>query len=194
MNKVNVLIEGYAKELKNGWKASSTTTLIQTDNLNILCDPGINYPLLSKKLKKKNLKPNDIDWIFLSHTHIDHSYNMAYFPQAKVIDLETIYDKDDEYDHGGKIPSTDLKIIPTPGHALEHCSLVIPTNKGVYVVAADAFWWTNNEDQKTDKESLLSKDDPFTVDKKDLLQSRQKVLKLADYIIPGHGKMFEVEK
>lgn len=29
MAKVKVLIEGYAKETKNGWLASSTTTLIE---------------------------------------------------------------------------------------------------------------------------------------------------------------------
>lgn len=48
--RVKVLIEGYAKETKNGLFASCTTTLIQTDNHNIIVDPGINRKLLLQKL------------------------------------------------------------------------------------------------------------------------------------------------
>ena len=33
-------------------------------------------------------------------------------------------------------------------------------------------------------------EDPYAIDAKRLEDSRKKVLALADYIIPGHGKMF----
>ena len=36
--------------------------------------------------------------------------------------------------------------------------------------------------------------DPYASDMKKLKESRKKLLELADYIIPGHGKMFKVEK
>ncbi len=36
MNKIKVLIQGYAKEIKNGWLASSTVTLIQSNDKNII--------------------------------------------------------------------------------------------------------------------------------------------------------------
>jgi hypothetical protein len=36
--------------------------------------------------------------------------------------------------------------------------------------------------------------DPYVKNEKDLKESRKKVLEIADYIIPGHGKMFKVQK
>jgi glyoxylase-like metal-dependent hydrolase (beta-lactamase superfamily II) len=35
---------------------------------------------------------------------------------------------------------------------------------------------------------------PVELNMKELIKSRKKLLKLADYIIPGHGKMFMVKK
>lgn len=89
---------------------------------------------------------------------------------------------------------TDLKIIQTPGHEKFHASLAVPTQEGVYVIAGDVFWWRDNEEQKTDRDSLMRHQDPFVKDKDALAASREKVLEIADYIIPGHGKVFEVEK
>ena len=179
----------------SGWEASSSATLLQTDKVNILCDPGINFDLLSQGLAKENLKHPDIDWIFLTHTHIDHCYSMACFPKAKVIDLDTVYDKDKEDIHNSEIPGVNLKIISTPGHTFDHCSLVVSTHKGIYVVAGDVFWWADDEEQKVDKHSLLSKKDPIKgVDSKTLLKSRERILKIANYIIPGHGKMFKASR
>ena len=42
MNQVKILIQGYAKEIENGWKASSTVTLIKSGDKNIIVDPGCN--------------------------------------------------------------------------------------------------------------------------------------------------------
>ena len=61
-------------------------------------------------------------------------------------------------------------------------------------MAGDVFWWWDNEEQKTDKESLMARKDPYVKNKEQLNESRKKVLEIADYIIPGHGKMFKVEK
>ena len=36
--------------------------------------------------------------------------------------------------------------------------------------------------------------DPYMKNEKQLMESRNKILEIADYIIPGHGKMFKVEK
>lgn len=194
MKRIKVIIEGYAKEWgSSGWQASSSTTLIQTDKVNILCDPGINLDLLSEGLAKENLEYSDIDWIFLTHTHIDHCYSMARFPKAKILDFLSVYSTDIEDLHSGEIPGTDIKIISTPGHTADHSSLAVPVNNKIYVAAGDVFWWAQDEKMEVDKQSLLSKKDPVRgVDDKALLESRKKILEIADYIIPGHGKMFEV--
>ena len=36
--------------------------------------------------------------------------------------------------------------------------------------------------------------DPYMKNEKQLIESRRKILDIADYVIPGHGKMFKVEK
>lgn len=56
--------------LASGSKGNST--LIRTDNLNILIDAGMNYKYLKEQLDSFDLKPSDINYIFLTHTHKDH--------------------------------------------------------------------------------------------------------------------------
>ena len=43
-------------------------------------------------------------------------------------------------------------------------------------------------------DELLNLEDPFANDKEVLLNSRKLVLEKADFIIPGHGKIFKVNK
>jgi len=194
MAKVKILIEGYAKEIEGGWFASSTVTLVQENGLNIIVDPGINKQLLLDKLTGLNLTPQDIDYVLMTHFHPDHNYLSAIFENSKALDDELIYENDRETEHHGVIPGTDLEIIQTPGHEKSHASLVVPTQEGVYVIAGDVFWWRDNEEQETERDSLIQHQDPFVKNKDDLMTSREKILEIADYIIPGHGTVFKVEK
>src|SRR5579872_410887 len=116
MNTIDILIEGYAKITDTGWDASSTTTLItvsspvilnkvkdlnskiedssqaQNDKiLRIIVDPGANRDLLFEKLKTRGLSLEDIDYVFITHHHLDHAMNVGLFPNAKVIDEEAVY-------------------------------------------------------------------------------------------------------
>ena len=190
---VNVLIEGYAKEIENGWLASSTVTLVESNGKKLIVDPGCNRSKLLDVLLSNNLETDDIDYVLLTHSHIDHALLSGIFKKAKVLTSEEIYTDDTQILHNGIVPETDLKIIQTPGHSLEHCSLVAPTSNGIYVVCGDVFWWIDSENQKIDIEKI---DDahPQEVDMERLRESRQKILKIADFIVPGHGKVLKVEK
>jgi len=196
MAKVKILIEGYAREEDSTEFASSTTTLIQEVDLNIIVDPGMNRELLLEALRKENLSPDEINYVILTHYHLDHSLLAGVFEKAKILDDGDIYSWDGKIEsHGGKVPGTDIKIIKTPGHDMFHCSVLVPTEDfGKIVIAGDIFWWRDNEKQKTDKESLINHKDPYVKNEEALINSRKKVLDIADYIIPGHGKMFKVEK
>jgi len=195
MTKVKILIEGYAKKTKGGWLASSSTTLIEDSGKKVIIDPGINRKLLLKSLREQGLTPDDIDIVFMTHYHPDHMFLTSMFEKAVVVDGDTVYEKDDETGYEGKIPGTNLEVILTPGHAHEHAVLVANTDKGKIVVAADVFWWNDLEKQQTDDvEALINKEDPFTKDWEALKASRRRVLEIADWIIPGHGKMFRNPK
>lgn len=196
MAEVKVLIKGYAREEKGIEYASSTTTLIQSNAKNIIVDPGMNRRRLLNALGKERLKPKDIDYVILTHNHMDHMLLTGIFENAKVLDNGSIYSFDGKIeDHDGKVLGTDVKIINTPGHDQFHCSVLINTKEfGKVAIVADVFWWADKEKQKTDYESLITHKDPYVKNKKQLDASRKKILKLADYIIPGHGGMFKVKK
>lgn len=191
MKKVKVLIEGYAKKTDKGWLATSSTTLIEDGGKKIIVDPGINRELLFEKLQEEGLTPDDIDIVFMTHYHPDHMFLASVFEKATIVDGDTVYEKDNETGYEGRVPGTSLEVILTPGHAHEHAALLVTTEEGKIVVAADVFWWTDEEEQKTaDVGALINKEDPFTKDWEALKESRNKILKIADWIIPGHGKMF----
>jgi len=196
MAEVKILIEGYVKEENGSEFASSTTTLIQENGLNIIVDPGMNRKMLLEALKKENLSTPDINYVILTHYHLDHSLLAGIFENAKILDDGEIYSWNGKIEsHDGKVPGTSIEIIKTPGHDLFHCSVLAKTEKfGKVVIAGDVFWWSDKEEQKTNKESLLKHEDPYAKNKEQLTESRKKVLEIADYIVPGHGKMFKVGK
>jgi len=192
MTKVDVLINGYAKKTKNGWKASSTIILIEDRGKRILIDPGANKRLLLKELKKRGLKLNNIDYIFLTHYHPDHAVLAGIFEKSLILDGDTVYKEDKETSFDKYLPNTNIEVIKTPGHAYEHASLIVKIEKEVVVIAGDVFWWTDHEKQNTsNKKVLINRKDPFVKDFVALKKSRTKILKIADKIIPGHGKEFD---
>jgi len=196
MTKIKILINGYAKEIGGVEYASSSVTLIREHNLNILVDTGMNRKLLLNSLKKEGLTPKDINFVVLTHTHIDHCLLAGIFENARILDDSSIYSFDGKItEHQKKIPGADIEIVSTPGHDQSHCSVLISTDKyGKVVIAGDLFWWSDKDKQSVDKKSLLTLNDPYVKDKKSLDKSRKKILKIANYIIPGHGKPFKVLK
>jgi len=141
-------------------------------------------------MKKENLKTSDIHYVFISHYHPDHCALMGVFGNATIYDSIQWQKGSMGGDIvGSNLPQTDIEIIKTPGHCPEHASLSVNTEKGKVVVAADVFWWKAGEEQKVD----IEKPDDFASDISALKENRRKVLEIADFIIPGHGKMFKVE-
>jgi len=195
MAEVKVLIKGYAREIDGKEFASSTTTLIQDGKLNIVVDPGMDRKALLAALKKEDLSLDQINYVILTHNHLDHSLLTGIFENAKILDDSDIYSFDGQIDeHEGKIPNTNIEIIKTPGHDQFHCSVLVNTEEfGKVIIAGDVFWWADDEEQKTDRKSLLEHKDPYVKNKGELEKSRKKILELADYIIPGHAGMYKVK-
>ena len=192
---IKILIEGYAKQLDNGWRASSTACFITSGDKKIITDPGCNREALLKALEKEGLTTDDINYVFLSHSHPDHILLAGIFEKAKYItfDSNLIYDKDIMVEFEKNVLGEDIEIIETPGHVLEHLSLLVDTPEGKVAIAGDTIWWLDDEEQifDTNKKDLNQSID---MDMKKLINSRKKLLDKADYIIPGHGKKFKVDK
>ena len=52
--------------------SSGNSTLIRTDNANILIDAGRNCKYLTQALNDVGTDPSDIDAVFITHSHVDH--------------------------------------------------------------------------------------------------------------------------
>jgi len=201
MAEIKILIEGVHKFVSDiKAEISCTTTLIKSDK-NIIVDPGafINRDKLIDALRREKLRSEDIDAIVLTHLHLDHIANIFLFPKAKIF-LRFIsgkypgqFQKIDEgylqrFDLLNEQIAKNVKIIETPGHTIDQISLVIKTKEGNVVITGDAI----PSKEWTDQNKKPVPDFVYSVDK--FIESRRNILSIADYIIPGHGKMFKVEK
>ena len=192
MDNVKILIHGYARKPPGGrWDATSTCTLVKSCGKKILIDPGMFPDKLKASLEKERLLPEDIDIIVNSHSHPDHTRNSRLFAKEKVFDIFKRYKQIPE---DMTVPGTKVKVIFTPGHTEKHVAFLVETPEGRCGIAGVAIWWKDDEEQETDYRSLIEHNDPVAKDQLLIQESREKLFNLADYIIPGHGKMFRVPK
>ncbi|MBW1839488.1 MAG: MBL fold metallo-hydrolase [Deltaproteobacteria bacterium] len=185
MAEVKILVEGYTSaDNPDDEKTCPTMTLVRDGDIVIIVDPGImeNQSILINALKKEGLKPEDVNNVFLTHSHIDHYRNTGMFPNAKVIEFYGVWDRDTVDDRENQ-PTKDIQIIETPGHNYTSLTLLVNTEKGKIAICGDVFW----------KKNYPEKDD-YADDPEKLKESRKMVLELADYIIPGHAGMYSVKK
>jgi len=201
MTEVKVLVVGVHDHLdENKMDIGSTTTLIKS-NINIIVDPGsfVNKDKLLRALKDEGLEPTDIQAVIFTHTHFDHTANTFLFPQAKVYlrfkhgNYPGMYQKIDEgylqrFDLINEPIAENVQIIETTGHSIDHVSVVVNTEMGKIVIVGDAItkevWIDVNKQPEID----------FVYSVEEFNKSREKILAIADYIVPGHGPMFKVEK
>ena len=195
MPEIKIIVKGYAKKLANGWVANSNVCLITAGDKRIIVDPGCNREKLLTALGKEGLETKDIDYVFITHAHPDHGMLAGLFENAKSItwDTKLTYDNDQITEWTPDMLGPDIKILETPGHMLEHISLLVTTEKGKVAIAGDVIFWTDDEEQ------IFKIDQPDHSQAKgmnmeDLIESRKKLVELADYIIPGHGNIFKVNK
>lgn len=180
---VDVLIQGYYFPGEGAGKACSTVSLVRCPGLNIVVDPG-SVPragMLPEALEKYGLTTGDIDILFLTHSHVDHCRFAGLFTRAAVLDEQGWWQGDAWQE---KPPGfEDFQVLHTPGHSEDSITLLVSTVHGKVALCGDVFY---HEDGP-----LV---DPFAQDAERLGQSRQELLNRADFIVPGHGPMFEVKK
>lgn len=185
MAEVKILSVGYFKWIrKNVCRASSTITLVQDGKEKIIVDTGnlSDEKKILKALARLKIKPQDITKVINTHAHRDHIGCNFLFKKAKFIGGKSIA-LNDKFTI---LPRTDfsltsnIKVVQTPGHTLSDCSVVVNTTKGKVAIVGDLIW------KKGGFKSA------FVENKKMYLASQKKILKMADWIVPGHGNIFKV--
>lgn len=175
--RVDVLLTG---SLRPGVR--STCTLVRDGELVAVVDPGLapSQAAILDPLRALGLGPEEVTDVVLSHHHPDHTVNAALFPDAAIHDHWAVYRGDtwDSRECEGAELSQSVRLWRTPGHSAEDVSTVVGTPEGIAV--ATHLWWTDSGPA----------DDPYAPDRDALRASRERVLAVADLIIPGHGAPF----
>ncbi|WP_323844498.1 MBL fold metallo-hydrolase [Microbulbifer magnicolonia] len=193
-NKVTVLTEGYVRPIEGrefvpgksadgARKVAGTVVLVQGKDTTLVADPGMvtDRQVILDTLKKQGVSPEQVTHVFISHHHPDHTVNIALFPNAEVVDFWGRYRGDLWQDHpDGYEVAPGIEVLRTPGHTDEDASLVVKTADGTYVLTH--LWWFPD---------MTPVQDPLASSQSDLDKHREKILGIADWIIPGHGKMFK---
>lgn len=83
----HILVDGNSLSFRGGFFGFSSIVLIEVpDSAPILFDTGhhCNRLMLLDALKAREIAPQDIGTIFLSHLHFDHINNTDLFPEAEI--------------------------------------------------------------------------------------------------------------
>jgi glyoxylase-like metal-dependent hydrolase (beta-lactamase superfamily II) len=192
---INLLLKGthVMEESEGGVNIvdhTGSVTLIRNGKDNILVDVGGRgrLPDIQKGLVDAKLKVEDIGLIILTHFHLDHAFNIASFPNARVIGWNH------EWKSGSTFRFKDIEtwrvadgihILPTPGHTPEHISVVVEMDDGQKVVIAGDAINKKYADSKT-----IS---AYAFDKNLYAQSADKVLGVGHKIYIGHGETIELK-
>ncbi|MBO0844158.1 MAG: MBL fold metallo-hydrolase [Nocardioides sp.] len=183
MARVDVLIAGHVEQTEAGSSVHPTVSLVRDGDLVVVVDPGIlsGPSLLVDALAAHDLSVYDVTHVFVTHHHIDHTRNVGVFPMAVVVDVDSVYDGSLwlEHDGDGHHLSADISVIETPGHAQECAALVVSTDDGT-VVLTHAWWFAD----------MTPVQDPLAWDQSELERSRERILAIADIVVPGHGAPF----
>ncbi|XP_043933195.1 metallo-beta-lactamase domain-containing protein 1 [Protopterus annectens] len=189
---VFVLKEGYAYYDQDGnMKADGTITLIKGKEI-ILVDTGSPWDreVLLQALSLHNVVPKDVTYVVCTHGHTDHVGNLNLFPDATILVSYDICRKDTYLSHDFRAGQPfriddSVEIFPTPGHTgCDTSVLVKGTAAGTVVVAGDLF---ECEEDYTTWQELSENLDVQQ-------RNRDRVLEIADVVIPGHGSPFRVHK
>ena len=202
MAQVKILSIGEHHKNSEGKLVVHSTIILIKGEKNFIVDAGsfLDKEKIIEGLKQENLTCDDIDYVILTHLHLDHIVNVNLFKNAKIL---LKFKGGNEYPGQMHVPASgylerydlvgapeldkDVKIILTPGHTPDMISVVVKTNEGVVVIAGDAF-------PSEDFQDIAKQPDPLFNDVFQFNESRKKILEIADFIIPGHGDIFKVKK
>jgi len=161
----------------------SSSTLI-SGSQKILVDTGdlSQQEKLLSSLEKEKISPDEIDFVILTHFHLDHTANIHLFKKAAIIGFHAIRFPDGRARIFKKFPPDylpNIKIMETPGHTLDCISVLA----GDTICVGDA----------VRADHLYRKKVPKYRSAELYISSMQQIFNLPGVkrIIPGHGEVIE---
>jgi glyoxylase-like metal-dependent hydrolase (beta-lactamase superfamily II) len=207
--RIELISEGFPGKMINGYMGWSSIIFVEHQGKQILFDAGgIDKRVdLCPQIIAAGGDPRKIDYLVISHFHLDHIYNYDHFPNAEIL----MYTDEIAYAREGKDPwqphhmlesieksnrlrsvvegemfMPGISFIHLPGHTPGCMGLVledpsVPTT----VLAGDAI--------KTIVEMATGKA-PMTVAPEATFNSVKRVKEIAERVIPGHDRVLRIEK
>lgn len=124
---------------------------------------------IQAQLKHLGIDPHDVRWVILTHLHLDHAGGIEFFPKSEILVSHMEYVRPYAFvegvypswfkpnlighfdDIGGVFgnghvltKAGDVIIVPTPGHTLNHQSVILKTAEGDLFFAGDASFNTEH--------------------------------------------------
>jgi glyoxylase-like metal-dependent hydrolase (beta-lactamase superfamily II) len=157
--------------------ARSSVTMIINERHKIMVDSGLlgEEEPLCMALAELGVKPKEIDCIVNTHSHPDHCGNNHLFSKAKVLTAKE-----------GDVIAPGVWVLATPGHSMDSISVVVEMQMKTIVISGDALPTLGNF-QKNVPPALH-------VDYDLAVASMQRILALADYVVPGHDFPFSIPR
>ncbi len=181
--RVHILTAGYVRRGSDGnSRVASTVAFVRDGAVRLIIDPGMvaQRDDILGPLASLNESQGSITDVVISHHHPDHTLHTALFPSARVHDFQAIYRGDLWIDRPaeGYHLSPAIQLIATPGHTPQDITTLVGTADNI--VAFTHLWWMASGPAE----------DPYAPDPALLHASRERVLRLATLIVPGHGEPF----
>jgi glyoxylase-like metal-dependent hydrolase (beta-lactamase superfamily II) len=157
--------------------ARSSVTMIINGRHKIIVDSGLmgEEEPLCRALAELGVKPEEIDCIVNTHSHPDHCGNNHLFSKAKVLTAKE-----------GDVIAPGVWVLATPGHSMDSVSVVVETQMKTIVISGDALPTMGN---------FLKRVPPaLHVDCDLAVASMQRILALADFVVPGHDFPFSIPR
>jgi glyoxylase-like metal-dependent hydrolase (beta-lactamase superfamily II) len=176
--RLDVLVEGYVRMPH----VAGTVSLVRDAGRVVVVDPGMvaDRELILRPLRELGVQPQDVTDVVVSHHHLDHTVNVAIFPVVPVHDFQSVIDGDTftrrAADGAQLTPS--IRLLATPGHSPQDITTVVGTPDEV--AALTHLWWTEEGPA----------DDPYSTDRQQLREQRERVLDVATLIVCAHGPAF----
>ncbi|KAI6191011.1 Beta-lactamase domain containing protein [Aphelenchoides bicaudatus] len=188
---VTILREGIARQTDiNEYVFIASITLVRDSNKVILVDTGLATDIngrtdLLTKLSKLDIAPPNVDYVITTHGHPDHAGNTNDFPdaihfQGNMLHHRTKFNFSDLFEKDVHQLTPNVQLIKTPGHTPDDITI-----GGSVAVCGDVF--VAEEDQQF---PLMWK--PMAWSERTQEASRRRLICDADFIVPGHGKVFKV--
>lgn len=188
MPEVNLLKPGSIIRDEEGriLDARSSVSLIIAGGQRIVVDSGLSGEgeRIAVALGELGLEPEDIDYIINTHDHPDHCGNNHLFSRARRLTPR-----------GGEIIAPGVWVMATPGHSMDSISIVVEMVAGancmadgmratVVVIAGDALPTPGNFQKRVPP--------ALHIDRALAVASMERIIRIADIVIPGHGHPFSI--